>query len=415
VVSLWRLFEVERSERAALIWSFLFFKFLLCGYYVVRPLRDAVLSSLGIEDAPKVFSVAFVLMLALLPAYGAIVARMPRRQFLLLSFALIIAAFLVFYVGWTDGAQSRTHAFAFSVFVTVFNLFIVSVFWSFMADIFTSDQAKRFFGVIAAGGTIGAILGPLLTSLLVIPIGQANLLLVSVGLFALCMLCIFKLIPWAREQELLRGKDGEEPIGGSFLAGARLVFQSKFLFSVVVLTFIGVTIGTLIYYQRIPLAVAAYADQAQRTQFFAHIDQATNVLTLILQVFLARILLTRFGVLALLLIPAAVIGVGFFALLLVPSIWVLAMVQTATRAMNFALVQPAKESLFTRTDRESRYKAKNFIDTAIYRAGDVSLGWASRFLIEAGISIGQFAGLGIVLAAAFGLSGVWVNRLQKKL
>lgn len=404
-----QLLDVAPEERAALFWSFLLFLLLLCGYYVVRPLRDAVLSSMGVSDAPIVFSAAFALMLCILPLYGAIVARMPRRRFLLLSFAAIIAILLLFYAFWGDAARSRAEAFGFTVFITVFNLFIVSVFWSFMSDIFTTDQAKRFFGVIAAGGTIGAVAGPLLTASLVVRIGQANLILVSVVLFALCMICIAKLLPWARAQERRRGEDGEALIGGSLWAGAKLVFQSKFLFSIVVLTFIGVTIGTLIYYQRIPLALASFPDETLRTQFFAQIDQATNVITLLLQLFVVRVLMTRFGTVALLLIPAAVIALGFVMLLLLPGIMALAMVQAATRAMNFALVQPAKEALFTRTDRESRYKAKNFIDTAVYRAGDVSLGWASRYLIEAGITLGQFAGLGILLAAAFGLSGLWVN------
>jgi len=403
------------EEWPALVYSFFFFLLLLCGYYVIRPLRDVVLSSLGVADAPKVFTLAFVLMLLLLPAYGAIVAKMPRRLFLMLCFAAINLILLGFYAFWDDGARGHTEAFAFTVFVTVFNLFIVSVFWSFMADIYTTEQAKRLFGVIAAGGTIGALLGPLLTSQLVAHIGQANLLLVTVGLFALCMVCLGKLLPWARAQEKLRNRDGEAVIGGGVWAGAKLVFKSKFLFSLVVMTFIGVTIGTLIYYQRIPLALAAFPDETKRAAFFAYIDLLTNGFTLLMQFFLVRFILTRFGVMAMFLIPAIVIALGFVTLLFLPGIMALALVQAATRAMNFALVQPAKESLFTRIDRESRYKAKNFIDTAVYRAGDVSLGWASRFLIEAGISLGQFAILGIALAAAFGLTGVWVNRLQQKL
>jgi AAA family ATP:ADP antiporter len=277
-----------------------------------------------------------------------------------------------------------------------------------MSDIFDNDQAKRLYGAIGAGGTVGALTGPTITALLVGRIGVANLLLISAGLLGVCLLCIVRLGPWARANELRRGtRGGDDAMGGSMLGGVALLARSRFLQAAALLTFFGVGVGTLLYNQQAAIARAQFSDDAERTAYYAAIDLAINGLTLIVQVFLTRVLLTRYGVAPLLLAPAFVVLAGYALLTASPLPLMVAAVQVATRAGNFAFIQPAKESLFTRVDRETRYKGKQFVDTVIYRGGDLSFVWLHTGLV-AGLGFGPHGvfAVGIVLALAFAF-GAW--------
>ncbi len=403
------------GERAALLWSFLCFFALLSGYYVIRPLRDAVNAGIGPDGTLLVFNLAFGVMLVLVPAYGALVARQPRRRFLPLVFVLVMLTLAGFSLAWRDAPLSGVLAVGFAMFVTVFNLFVVSVFWSFMADIFDTQQAKRLFGVIAAGGTCGALVGPLLTRSLVQHLQPAGLLWVSISLFGVVVLAITQLIPWARAMEARSTRqDGEQLIGGGILAGAQRVFQSRYLGSLALLTLVGVSIGTLLYYLVGQQARIAFPDQASRTSFFASVDLAVNAGVLFVQLLLVRPIMLRFGLAPLLLIPGTLICLGFFGLALASAFLWLVAVQVVTRGSNFALMQPAKETLFTATDREARYKVKTFIDTACYRAGDVSMGWVMNGLFALGLGLSAFAWVGLGLGLCFLAICAWVNHLRQQ-
>lgn len=397
-----RLLGVERDEAAALAWSFLYFFALLTGYYVLRPVRDAMGATSQLQ---WLFTGTFVAMLLVTPLYGALVSRFPRRVFLPVVYAFFIACLLFFHVAFVN--KEPWIAPAFFIWVAVFNLFAVSVFWSFMSDIFDNDQAKRMYGAIGAGGTAGALLGPTITTLLVGRIGVANLLLISCALLAVCLACIVRLGPWARANEARRGvHTGDDAMGGSMLGGFALLARSRFLQAAALLTFFGVGVGTLLYNQQAAIAKAQFpGDDAARTAYYAAIDLAINGLTLLLQLFVTRLLLTRFGVAPLLLVPAMVVLAGYCLLTASPLPLLVAGVQVCTRAGNFGFIQPAKESLFTRVDREMRYKGKQFIDTVVYRGGDLSFVWLHTGLV-AGLGFGPsgvFAvGIAIALAMALG-------------
>ena len=409
--SLLRLLGARPGEGGALVWSFVYFFCLLTGYYVLRPVRDAVGADYRLQI---LFTATFLAMVALTPIYGALVSRYARRVFLPAVYGFFIACLLLFHLAFRLEVPFRAPVFF--VWVAVFNLFAVSVFWSFMSDIFEHEQAKRFYGTIAAGGTAGALVGPTLTTLLVAQIGIANLLLISAGLLGVCLLAILKLNPWALAQESRRGvRGGDEAMGGTMLAGIRLIGESRFLTAMCVLMFFGVGVGTLLYYEQAAITRVAYPDQAERTAFYASIDLAINLLVLVTQVTLTGMLLTRFGVRPLLLVPAAIVLAGFVLLTASPLPLLVAAVQVVTRAGNFAMIQPARESLFTRVDRESRYKAKNFIDTVVYRAGDLSFGWFHAGLMALGLtSAGVFGvGVGVALGLAFGAA--WIARLERGL
>jgi len=296
----------------------------------------------------------------------------------------------------------------------VINLFTDSVFWSFMSDIFVTAQARRLYGVIAAGGTAGAIVGPLVTRLVVGKVGVPNLLLLSAAFYGVCLLCILKLVPWARAQEARRNQmDGEQPIGGTVLAGARLVFSKPLLFALVLFMVFGSSTGTLFYNQQAAVVGAMNLSSADRTAYFAGIDLGVNLLALVTQLFLTRALLTRFGIAPVLLIPVALVIAGLGSLVFWFSAGLLAAVQIVTRGLSFSFVKPARESLFTLVDRESRYKAKNFIDTAVYRGTDMVTSWSFLGLASLGMGLPALDALWIGVAMIWGIVVLWIIHLQR--
>ncbi len=407
------LLGADSDERSALGWSFLFFFCLLFGYYILRSVREAMIAADGARLIPTVFTSVFFVMLALMPVYGAIVSRFPRRQFLPVVYIFVVVSLIGFSFAFSGDAPAAWITLAFAIFLSVINLFTDSVFWSFMSDIFVTDQARRFYGTIAAGGTAGAILGPMTTRLIVGRIGVPNLLLLSALFYGICLFCIFKLIPWARAHEARRRQDGEQLIGGTMLAGARLVVSKPLLLALALLTFFGGW-GTLLYNEQAAVIGAKHLSDAARTEFFATIDLSVNLVTLGAQVLFTRFLLTRFGVGPLLLIPAflAILGMGGIALFFSGAL--VAVVQVVTRGLSFAFVKPARESLFTLVDRESRYKAKNFIDTVVYRGSDMTTSWGFLALTGIGLGLPALAGVGVAVAIIWTMIVLWVIRLQQR-
>lgn len=405
----------DRHERVALFWSFAFFFSQLFGYYILRSVREALISADGARLIPTVFTSVFVCMLLLTPLYGALVARVARRHFMPAIYLFVIAMLLLFAFLVGRGMSSGV-AVAFSIFLSVINLFTDAVFWSFMADIFVNQQAKRFYAVIAAGGTMGAILGPVASLGLVAHVNASGLMLISAAFYAICLGCLLRLIPWARQQERDHGReDGDRLIGGSIVAGARMVFRSPILFALVLHMFFGVSIGVLLYSSQADTVQALGLSYAERNRYFATIDLTMNLVVLLVQVLVTRVLLARYGVGPLLLIPAMLVGIGLGSLALAHGALLLAVVQVGTRGFSFAFVKPARETLFTLVDREARYKAKNFIDTVVYRGGDMASSWAYIGLGAIGLSLAARAGVWIAVAVAWLAVAIWLTRLQRRL
>lgn len=396
---------VSRDERAALAWSFFYFFALLCAYGLLRPLREEMGVRHGVSRLQWLFSGTFLCMLLAQPLYGALVSRYERRIFLPIVYGFFIACLVGFYLVFRADVGMVVAVPAFFIWVSVFNLFVVSVFWSFMSDIFTPDQAKRLYGIVAAGGTCGALAGPALTALLVERVGVPQLMLISALLLGCALTAILRLLPWATER---RGAD--RPIGGTVLAGARLVAGSPFLRLIACLLLLYVTVNTILYYQQAAVVAAAFTDSDARAAYFARIDFAVNALTVVTQVLVTRVLLTRFGVTPLLMVSPILVAAGFAWLAVSPTPLLLAAIQIVHRAGNFALIAPARESLFTRVDRESRYKAKAFIDTAIYRGGDLVNGWIMAGIVAIHTPLGEVAIIGLVVAALWAFLGWRVGR-----
>lgn len=409
-------------DSPALWWSLLYFFCLLTGYYVLRPVRDAMGASsdvlavfpqalvqwaarsgisLGDFTLQVLFTGTFVCMVLLQPAYGALVSRFPRRVFLPVVYLTFIACLLAFY--WMFDHDVPGRGAVFFIWVAVFNLFAVSVFWSYMADVFDNDTAKQVYGYIGAGGTIGALTGPLITRLLAERVGVDNLLLVSAAFLGVCLLCILMLRRFAlRREQLHLQPSGEQAMGGSVLAGLRLVWSDPLLRALAVLMFFGVGVGTLLYNEQAAIARRFFAADEARTAYYANIDLAVNALTIVVQLFLTRWLLRRFGIAPLLLLPAVAILIGFSLLAASPFPLLVAVVQVMTRAGEFSLAKPARETLFTRVSRESRYKAKAVIDTVVYRGGDLTFVWVHKLLTALGSHLVFLAGIGVAAGMTFG-------------
>ena len=397
-----------------LIWSFLYFFFLLTGYYVLRPVRDAMGSSAEIQDIfptwfieaalsrgiklsdltlQVLFTLVFIVIVLIQPFYGALVSRFPRRIFLPVVYGIFMACLIGFYFVFDSAMPGRGAAFF--IWVAVFNLFAVTVFWSFMADIYSDGEARRLYGYIGAGGTLGGFLAS--------SIGVANLLLVSCFFLLLCWFCILKLGRWAKQRELQRGlHHDDEALGGSVLTGFRLVFKDPLMRAFAVLMFFGVGVGTLLYNEQVAIARVFYPVDELRTEFFANIDLAINLVSIIVQLFLTRFLLLRFGIVPVLLIPAVFITLGFAIISASPLPFLIAVVQVVTRAGEFSIGKPARETIYTRVDRETRYKAKAFIDTAVYRGGDLAFVWFHKFLAAFGSSTVFIVGIFVSIAMGIG-------------
>jgi AAA family ATP:ADP antiporter len=428
------LIGANRRELPAFALSFAYFFCVLSAYYVIRPVREQIGSAAGGTQAlPEIWLFVLIAMLALTPVYGWLVTHLPRQRFVPMVYLFFAVGMIAFMPVLAAPHPGTLHAVAFYVWVSVFNLFVVSVFWSYMADIFTDEQARRMFGPIGAGGSLGALLGPLMTQYLVEIFGVPPLLVVSSTLLGLAILCVMLLGRWAAQHGRLDRRIVDAPIGGTLLAGAKLLFKHPFLRNMALLMLLADVVGTALYgmvsdigrdqfatpearaevqagfdsaLAGMPIAVraaierlfgtldfAAMTAAVARTKFFALVDLSTNLLQIFLQVVVARWLMTRFGALPGLLLPAFVNMAILFSLALAPSFGLVVLALIVTRAGAYGLVQPARESLYTRVDRESRYKAKSFIDTAVWRAGDVATSYAQRTLSMMGFGIPFFAAI----------------------
>ena len=364
----------KREELIPLAWAFVYFFCLLCGYSILRPVRDEMAIEGGLKNLPWMMTGTFLTMLAATPLFGWLSARYSRYRLLLTVYAFFITNLLIFYALMTSHLHPEWVARGFFVWLSVFNLFIVSVFWSFMADLFTPEQGARLFGVIAAGGSSGALLGPLFTTGLTFVFPIQVLMMASSLFLGACIGCVYRLERWGRTQTIHHRPQQGEPLRGSFLAGIRLTFSSPYLLGICSYLVILTITATVLYFEQTRL-VSEYLDRPEaRTRLFSTLDFTTSLLTWLTQVFMTRRLISRFGLVAELLFLPAISLVGFLGIALWPSLAVY-IVFSVRRVGEYALSKPAREVLFTVVSREEKYKAKNFIDTAISRGGDASTAW----------------------------------------
>ena len=405
--------RAKPGEERAVGLAFLYFLLLLCSYYLLRSLRDALAASAGFENLPWLFTATFVVMLLLTPFFGMLVSRV-RKQFLLpITYGFFAVNLLVFYLLFKADPESRWVVIAFFVWLSVFNMFVVSVFWSFMADVFRDEEAKRLFGPIAAGGGTGAIIGPWISQALAGRIGVDGLVGLSLLLLLATLPCIQGLARWAQERHghfVLPPTDPEARIGGSALAGASLVARSPYLLGVFAIIGIGSITGTFMYFELQHIAAEAYPEITARTTFYARLDLAVNILAFLFQGFVAAWLIRRFEIGGALLAMPAIAFASFAWLAAMPMLMPLAISQVIRRGGEFGIARPCREVLFTIVDPETKYKAKNFIDTVLQRFSDMVGGWLHVLLQAAGFALAGFAVVCGVGMLVMGLVATWLGR-----
>ena len=413
-----KIVDVKPNELRALWLGFAFHFIILTDYYIVKPIRDAIAAGNRIETLPWMFTATFVVMLIANLIFAAIVARMERRKFIPFAYAFFILILLIFFALMRTGspAQKVWTERAFYVWVSVFNLFNTAIFWAFMTDLFTVEQGKRLYPFIAVGGTLGAILGAYITTVLRRDLGQANLVAISAAMFAgVCFLVRF--FPRSHTCETRTELAREEPIGGTAWAGFAHIARSPYLCGLAATILLYTVTSTWAYFQQTTLAGEALKTPADRTVFLAILEICVNTLTLFIQIFLTGRFLKWFGVAFTLTALPFLSMLGFAAMAIAPSLAMLAFFQVTRRAGAYALLRPSREILFTVLKREDKYKVKSITDTLGYRVGDQLGSWSYGGLGAnwLHLSLNTISWIAVPITVGWCALSIWLARKQRVL
>lgn len=403
-------------------WATAWFFLILLGYFIIRPVRETMGTIGGTRDLQALFLASFGAMLLAVPVYSALVARLPRRWLVRVVFHFFASCLVGFWaLMQVDSPQVQTWtARIIFVWVSIFGLFATSVFWSVLTDLFTSSQAKRLFGLIAAGGTAGAITGSFLTSQLATHLSTGSLMLLPVGIIEAGLWCAWRLERQsgsirriATDQD--RAASGDDPTGGGVWSGITHVMRSPYLASICLFLFFVQACGTQLYFEQAEIVKAAIPQKESRTSLFAYVDLGTQVLTLVVQVFLSGVILRRLGVGSALILLPIVYGLGFAALAMNPTLTVMVVTAIAARASGYGIGVPAREVLFTVVSREDKYKSKSFIDTVVLRGGDAVSGQVFGWIRGLGYGLTTMNLLVLPIVGAWACVAWQLGKQQRRL
>ena len=407
--------NVKASEIAALGWAWLYFFCVLSSYYVIRPIRDEAGVASGVENLSWLFTATLVGMMVVNPAFAALASRLTRRRFISWTYRFFVVNLVAFLLAmrFIPEANQIWVGRVFFVWVSVFNMFVVSIFWATLVDLFTREQSKRLFGFIAAGATIGAIFGSGVTAALVSMVGAGNLLIVSAVLLELAVRAFTRLASAASAGEAAdRALRQEQPIGGTAWSGVTQLLRSPYLLGICAYMVLFTTLTTFLYFQQAQIVDGAITDRTARTEFFAQVNLAVNVIALVVQTTLTGRIVRWLGVALTLAILPAMTVMGFVLLGLMPTVAVIVGFQVLRRAGEFALARPAREILFTTVSREEKYKAKSLIDTFVYRVGDQVGAWSYSLMGMAGLGVAGVAWAAVPLSLIWLVNGWRLGRRQ---
>lgn len=410
------LVPTDRGELTALAYSAVYFFCVLAAYYVARPVRDQLIAAVGSTQLPWFYAATLAVTLVLVPVFAALVSRWPRRVAIPAVYVFFIACLLGFVPFFVDDdlLAPKVLGTVFFVWISVFNLFVVSVFWAVMSDIWTEEQSRRLFPLIGVAGTAGAISGPLLTRGLVDLIGVGPLLAVSAVLLAIAVGCVLRLGRWSERQGGRRGSAREgRPVGGGMFDGLKQVFSTPFVRNMALLLLLADGIGTVNYALVVDFSGSVFTDAVDRTRFAAEVDLAANLLTVMLQVFVTRWLLPRSGPGPMLVLWATSVMGALLFVALTPDPYAqlfgwmppVAIAVIVGRGFAYGLAEPARHSLFAQVSRNERYKGQNTVDTAVWRFGDLAIALGMNALRSVGVGVSGLAGLAALSAATAGLVG----------
>ncbi len=409
-----KIIDVRASEVPALAWSWLYIFSLLSSYYIMRPIRDQMGVAGGVNNLQWLFTGTLIGMLLLNLPFSYLVKNFPREKFIAISYRFFSANILLFALALYAATPEQTIWVGrfFFIWTSIFNLFVVSIFWQMIVDVFTSEQGKRLFGFIAAGATLGAIAGSAFTVSTVEHMAPAYLMIGAALMLEVAVFCVRRLSGLSAALSERPRAEPEQPIGGTLLGGIRDALSSSYLLNVSLFLLLYAVTSTFLYFQQAAVVSHAFANRAAQTQFFATVDLGVNVLTLAVQLFLTGRILKRFGVGTTLSLLPLFSVIGFGALALLPSLSAVVAFQLIRRAGNLAVARPTREVLFTVLPREDRYKAKSFIDTVVYRLGDQIGAWSFALLTALGLGLMEVSVVAAALSAVWLVNGWWLGRRQ---
>ncbi|HEY3794678.1 MAG TPA: MFS transporter [Bradyrhizobium sp.] len=412
-----KMIDVRPSEVPALAWSWIYIFSLLSSYYIMRPIRDQMGVAGGVNNLQWLFTGTLAGMLLLNLPFSYLVKTFPRETFIAISYRFFAANILLFALALyaATPAQAIWVGRIFFIWTSVFNLFVVSIFWQMIVDVFNSEQGKRLFGFIAAGATLGAISGSVFTVSTVEHMASGYLMVGAALMLEVAVFCVRRLSALSAALSERPQVDPERPIGGTLLGGFRDALSSSYLLNVSLFLLLYAVTSTFLYFQQAAVVSHSFQSRAAQTAFFASVDLGVNVLTLGVQLFLTGRILKWFGVgTTLSLLPVfSVIGFGVVALL--PMLSSVVGFQLIRRAGNFAIARPTREVLFTVLPREDRYKAKSFIDTAVYRLGDQIGAWSFALLTALGLGLTEVSIVAAALSGSWLANSWWLGRRQDAL
>jgi AAA family ATP:ADP antiporter len=406
------LSKVEAGEAPGVIAAFLLYFCVFAGYFAVRPVRETVGTIIGAEAVSNLFIVTWISSIALIPLYGTLCGRFRRQTFLPWIYGFVALSLGGCGLVFLGDENNRAVGSFFYVFISVVNLFMVSVFWSFLLEMFDAAQVKRLFGVIAAGGTSGALTGPLITGMVVKQIGNSGVLLMGAALFVAAIVCQRVLLRiWIKGNSRATGRPTQDrPIGGNPFAGIWLVLKSPYLLGIALFVVLLASVNTFLYFEQLELVRKTFKSTAERTRVFSQLDTTVQSLTILCQIFLTGRLAAKWGAgLLLTAVPVAMVA-GLLLLHTFHTFAMLAIVIVARRVGEYAFVRPGREMLFSQLDTETKYKAKNFIDVPVYRGGDALVAKVTTAVNAAGYSPALW---GTAFAAAWVAMGWWLGRRRE--
>jgi AAA family ATP:ADP antiporter len=404
-----RLIAAQRAEIPAVAAGFLLFFLLFASYFMLRPVRETFGIAGGVDNLQWLFTGTFLATLVVVPLYGALARRLPRRALLPILYVICAAVMAGFATSLLFDPDNIWVARAFYIWLSVMNLFVISIAWSLMADLLSPDQSHRLFGQIAAGASLGGLVGPLLSGVLVGPLGEAGLLYLSTALLLATLPCARWLMRWRDRNGPIGPVPATQRIGGSIWGGLLLIARSPYLVAIAAFIILIATANTFLYFEQARIVSATFADRAAQTRVFAAIDTAVQSLTILIQIFATGRLARRLGVSALLAAVPLIMMAGFGLLALAATFPVLAFVMIVRRVGEYALVRPGREMLFAPVDPETKYKAKNALDTFVYRGGDAISGWAYTGIVAVA-STGAVAVAGALICGLWALLGLAIGR-----
>jgi AAA family ATP:ADP antiporter len=406
--------KIEPDEMPVVIAAFVLFFAVFAGYFAVRPVRETVGTILGRERVEDLFVVTWVVSIGVVMLYATLVARIRRAVLLPTIYGAVALLLAVIGTVLKINPADVTVSAVFYVLISVVNLFIVSVFWSFLLEVFTSEQTKRLFGVIAVGGTAGALVGPMLTDLLVGHIGNPGILYMGAAFFVVAIVCQRSLISRRAVIAPVQNAAGDRPVGSANpFAGMMLVLKSPYLLGIAAFMVLLSSVTTFLYMEQLDIVKNTFSDPQQRTQVFSRIDYIVQSLTIVFQFFVTGRIAQRFGVVTLLTVVPLLMVAGFLGLAATGTFAVLAMTMVLRRVGEYAFIRPGREMLYSVVDTETKYKAKSFNDVPVYRGGDALAAQAQGLLKDAGVTAAAIAVLGAGMAALWAFTGWRLGRKVK--